>query len=430
MSESSESWRPATSCGSFPLMRLLGVYRYALDARRVAMAFLAIALIAIVGKALDTTWLTFGYGEKAGISTQGAIGSARSGPFATLVAYEARCVGEVMRGAWSGHWGADGDEHASVIGGALHAMRGIRTLIAKYPFFAILFFGASLVALGLCGGAICRSAVCEMGCDRVISVGEAIDFAKARLSGLVMPVVTVALLTAGLLGALWLWGLVFGWLSSICAGGLFLIVFALLFGVSLLIGFIAATMAILTMVGFPLIWPAVAAEGSGGADALSRAIGFLTTRPGLVLASWLILLILGGVAITGARLVGSATLNLTHATVGARMSALDEMWAMPERSGWLPDPDVGPFWGDFPPTDSTARRGAQGLIKIWVFCVVGLVAAYCLSFWMCGASQAYLLIRRSIDGVDCEDIFDDNPPAGVTDVSTATTPPSGEGATD
>ncbi len=416
MSESPESWRPALRSASFPVLRLLRVYRYALDARRVAMAFLAVALVAILGRSLDAAWVSAGYG----VEVRGA-GDEKSlmGPFSVLASEQADAAAAIIRGAWSGDWGAHPVGRSSVMNGAGDAISSAHAMFHEQPLYMLLFGVIALFIVALFGGAICRSAVCEMGRDRVISVSDAISFAKARIVGMTMPIITVILLIALLLVMLWLWGLVFGWLVATCAGGLFYVIFGLLFGFALLLGFIAATMALLTAISFPLIWPAVAAEGSGGADALSRAVGFLTTRPGVVLTFWLILLILGGVAVTGARAFGVGTLAVTQSVVQSGMGDV-QLWEMPPPTMLPPaKPGAIPFWGTFP--DGELGAGAaigRFFVKLWVFSVLAAVIGYALSFFMCGASQAYLLLRRSIDQVEFEDIYDDGSSPEATTVAT------------
>jgi len=48
-------------------------------------------------------------------------------------------------------------------------------------------------------------------------------------------------------------------------------------------------------------------------------------------------------------------------------------------------------------------------MALWVYLVVGLVAAFVVSFFFCGSTQMYFLLRRDVDATDYEEIYYEEP---------------------
>ena len=48
-------------------------------------------------------------------------------------------------------------------------------------------------------------------------------------------------------------------------------------------------------------------------------------------------------------------------------------------------------------------------VAAWVFLVVGLVAAFLVNLFLCGGTQMYYLLRRSVDATDWEEVYYEEP---------------------
>ena len=136
----------------------------------------------------------------------------------------------------------------------------------------------------------------------------------------------------------------------------------------------------------------------------------------------LVLLLYGALSFVMVRLFAMLTLKLTHLLTNAGMSffgawssaktatftKLSAMWEMPAwgELSLLPTTDGIPFWGTFhnAPLSGT-ELFALFFIRCWVYLVVGLVGSYVVSFFFCGSTQMYVLLRRDVDSVDYDEIF-------------------------
>jgi hypothetical protein len=198
------------------------------------------------------------------------------------------------------------------------------------------------------------------------------------------------------------------------------------FFLALLGGFAMALVLIALVLGFNLLWPTIAVEGSDAFDAITHAAGYVGQRIWHYAWYMLVLLTYGGVCFVGVRLIAILMLKLTHAFTGFGMSLfgllgsaemstvqkLDAIWHMPAWSeiSILPAAGGTPFWGSF----GLAPLGigetiAYWLIAFWVFIVVGLVVAFLLSFFFCGGTQMYFLLRKEVDATDYEEVFYEEP---------------------
>jgi len=50
-------------------------------------------------------------------------------------------------------------------------------------------------------------------------------------------------------------------------------------------------------------------------------------------------------------------------------------------------------------------KAAAAIIRVWVYLTIGLLAAFAISFYFCSNTWVYLLLRRSADGTDFEEVY-------------------------
>ena len=342
------------------------------------------------------------------------------GPYISLLKFESHCLAAAVQGVCGGRWGFSAgafDAQPALLGSLVSAARGVCWFVTQRPWYALLCGLFNLLVLAYFGGALCRSAAIQAARDESISIGDSLRFARQKFGGFVLAPVLPAAMLVGVAVILAIGGLVgaIPWLGELLTGVLYFL--------ALLGGFAAALLLLAVVLGFPLMWPTIAAEGSDGFDALSRACSYVGSRIWHVGFYAGVLLLYGALSLVLVRGVAVLTLKLSHEFAGWGMRAahsaeldgvhkLDALWQMPAWPdvAFLPTTAATPFWGTFfkYPLDGTETIAA-GLMALWVYLVVGLVAAFVVSFFFCGSTQMYFLLRRDVDATDYEEVYYEEP---------------------
>ena len=288
----------------------------------------------------------------------------------------------------------------------LMCLWGLVWLVTQHWVFAVIYLLTALVTTGLFVGAIYRIASLHACRDEKISVFQALKFSASKLpSFITAPLIPLALILA-IGGLLTLGGLVanFPFIGPIIMGALFLI--ALLAGLAiafLLTGLIG---------GGPLMYPAIAVEGSDSFDAISRSYHYVFARPFRTGLYGLVALIYGVITYLFVRLFIYVGLSATHMFVkwgviggGTRLAEgadrLDVIWTAPEFQA---------LWGRFSwAAMSGGDRIAAVLIAMWVLPFAALVAAYLISYFASASTCIYLLLRRKVDATDLDEVYVEEP---------------------
>lgn len=463
MAEESTELRRIVWSEVFPFVRLFRTFRRAIGFRHMVLGLACVLSVYLTGRVLDAIWKAAGRGALVlGDSSAGLLwyrtevqayawapagprdayanwlamarqaqSPQRTGPFAALLDHLLNCAGNAAGAVWNGRWGlgsspAEGSvPRVGALAGGRPALlsslgaggRGVLWLVTQRPGYALLFGAISLAALALFGGALCRSAVMQAAREEALPLGSALRFAREKfLSGYVSAPLIAIMLLVGTLAVVFVGGL-FGAIPVVGE-----VLVGLLYGLALLAGFGAALLVLGLVLGFPLMWPTIAAEGSDSFDAMQRAMGYVGQRPWRAGLYALLLAVYGGACLLFVRCVALLLLKLAHLATGAGMSLfglihsarseahtkLDAMWRMPpwHELSFLPGTSGVHFWGSFgnAPLSGSESVGMY-LLMVWVFLVVGLVAAFAVSFFFCGSTEAYLLLRRDLDAVDYNEVY-------------------------
>src|SRR5262249_26413575 len=138
-----------------------------------------------------------------------------------------------------------------------------------------------------------------------VSLTDAVKFVitryKAYLAAPIIPLIFLAVLTIILL--------VFGFLEGI-TGPVGDIVFTILWPIAILIGLIMAVVLV-GLVGWPLMYTTISAEGSDSFDAISRSYSYVYQAPWQYLWYALVALVYGAVVVFFIGLMGSLTVYMT-----------------------------------------------------------------------------------------------------------------------
>ncbi len=354
------------------------------------------------------------------------------GVFITLLDYEMRCFAAAVQGALAWRWGFDGQvvgPNPSMAGAMAAAGNGLLWFFTQRPCYATIFALLLAACFALFGGAICRIVAVKETREETLGIRKALTFARQKFAELFAAPLLPAIVFLIAWALTWLGGLLAAvpWLEVI--NGLF-------YALTLLGGVVMAATLLAVVMGFHLMWPVIALESSDAFDAAQRAASYVFIRT-LHLAGYaLTLLLYGALSFAMVRVAAMLVLKLTHAANGAGMNTasaarlatmgkLDVMWHMPAWNELPLLPAVaGPaFWGSFHNGPLALREWCgMGPISFWVFLVVALVGAFVVSFYFAGSVKMYLLLRRTVDGVDYDEIYyeepaEPEPPAPAAEVT-------------
>lgn len=365
---------------------------------------------------------------------------APGGIFLSQLEFQMRCFSAAVRGVAAGRWGFSGgalDSEPSLGGSLATSGSGLLWLVTQRPGYAIVYGLLHLVIFGYFGMAICRSAAVQWARGETPTTRDALRFAREKFFGCLFeagfPVaifvgVALLLVIGGLIGAIPIVGEFLFGLGYVLA----------------LLGALALVFAVVGLIlGLHLMLPTVAVEGSDFFDAVQHAFGYVLQRGWNLAFYTLSLLLYGGLAFVVYRVLAMLVLKTAHAVTGAGMSwfgawssartstlsKLDAIWRMPawNEMSLLPATGGLPFWGDFGHAPlSSGEMVASFFVEFWVFLVVALLGAFVVSFYFCGSTAMYFLLRRDIDGVDYNEVYyeEDAEAAG----GESTTPPSNAGS--
>ncbi len=334
-------------------------------------------LLRTAGLALRPTRLGFGVLTIVLVALLDRIGRAWSGreqgPIATLAIEAAGSLASVVRGVLRLEPGA----------GARAGFGQIRGLLEELwvaPFSSMTIIAASMLVVGVLGLATARSAATESARLGKLSWTEALGFAVARWTSawltLLGPVLVGAILLLFLAGAGWA-GLSLPWLQVV--GGA-------LFGLAMLIATAVVLLLALSLLGAPMLLPALACEATDGIDSVQRTIAYVACRP-LQYGAYVLILCVQAAITTGLLIMLAVLVSET-----ARATA----------TAWTPaSVDPGRVAG----AASASVRAMNASVLFWLDLPMLLVGGYIASFVHTGGTVLYLSMRRVCDGQDVDDVW-------------------------
>lgn len=268
----------------------------------------------------------------------------------------------------------------------------------RYGYF---FAGALWMVLlwAFIGGAITRIAVVKLGREERVGLKDAIAFScRKYLAYVASPLLPIAfsfifILPIALIGLLML--------SDIGA-----LIAAVLWFVVLIAAVIVAILAIGLMVGWPLMWAAISAEGSDSFDALSRSFAYTFQRPLHYLFYAAVAILFGGLSILFAHWFVDSVTSLTYfgASWGANITGEDRIGEIREQMK-LADPEE-------------ALGRAAIVLRFWEKGLSLVVVGFSYGLFWVMVSAIYLLLRQNVDEAEFDEIFieGEEPELGLPDL--------------
>jgi hypothetical protein len=308
----------------------------------------------------------------------------------------------------------------------------------------------TLATWALFGGAITRMATVELAGKDPIAVTEALQFVYRRYASYLLgPVVPL-----GLVAVLVLVSIVFGLLHMIPAIG-DVLVSGLFWPFMILVG-LGMALLLVGLVGYPMMYPTISAEGSDTLDALSRSYNYVYQSPWSYIFYGALALLYGAVVIFFVGFMGSFTVYLGKWAIGntpfiqsANRSPEYLFIYSPTSFGWRqvlvsgsPAEDITRMEDeereyraryDAEPAarllserwrlEGRDRAAAQArydnwlstfyvyntigaaMVSFWVTLVFLMVLGFGYSFFWTASSMIYLMMRRRVDDIDIDEVY-------------------------
>ena len=254
--------------------------------------------------------------------------------------------------------------------------------------FALLVQGIWAIAVwGFLGAAICRIAAMQLTRNEDIGIDEtfqtSIKSGPACMGAPLLPLIAAILLSTPLC--------IFGWLIRLDFP---LLVLGLVWIVILILGLLLAVILIGLLLGWPLMWSAIAVERSDAFDAISRAYSYIYQRP-LHLAGFVIVSLLLGYV--GGEIVSLFVMGAIH------LSEWGTSWGTgTERLMEITDSLPKELSDN--PLEGMGATGAN-LIHWWKSKWLAFIPSYHVAHLWSSAVGVYLLLRRYVDATEMDEII-------------------------
>jgi hypothetical protein len=409
------------------LPELAYAFRLAVGPIKLAIAFLAVAVICICGYLMDRCTQSVVLCPETAQRTVGQVGSVTLRGISELEVYliSPEQVGDFVarykglspgQGVFSTLWSFsagrfnDASKQLFNLGQASFFSnleyvfvnlwlcgRAIVWAVRFHPLYSSLFLTFTFVVLCFACGAVCRCAALEYARHEKPGFFEAFDFAYSKfrslLSAPLLPAVLVLVPSALILAV--------GMLGAIPRLGELLI--GVLFGVVVLLGLAAVGMLLGATAGGLLLFPAVAYEATTGRDAIGRAVSYVLNRPLWMLFYIFVAGLFGTFFYVLIRVVIYLVLKVVYGLLaegmtlaGGDIEKLNRLWTGPALFSLMSRPSNAAVWSE-----------SIGAFFIYLFflLLIGLLAAYIITYICCASTIVYALVRKKVDRVEPEVVY-------------------------
>lgn len=266
--------------------------------------------------------------------------------------------------------------------------------------YSIIYFAATLAALSLAGGAICRISALQFARREKPGLVESLKFSAKRF---------VAFFTAPLvpLGIIIFFGLcifILGLIGNIPRAGEIIVAIGL--PGALLAALLMTLVLIGAVAGAGLCFPAIGFEVTDGFDAVSRAFSYIYARPWRMGFYTIVAASYGAACYLFVRLCAFLVLFVTYhflslglwldgSTKG--LNKLAGIWSEPQFLNMVQAQTAeSALWSE---------SLAASLIYLLLLAVFGLVASFVISFYFSANTIIYALMRKHVDDTALEDVY-------------------------
>jgi len=272
-------------------------------------------------------------------------------------------------------------------------------LYATHPGFMVIYLVYAFALTSLIGCAVCRVAAMDACRQRHISAFEGLKYALGHWGQVMLaPLIPLAVVVVIRL-VLAVAGLLFFNLMILDIIG------AVLYGLLLLLGLLAAAFLIGFVLSVHLLIPAVAVESADAFDAVSRAYNYVLGRPWRYLGYTAALIVFGAVSYLLVGLVVFSTIWLTRE--GLSLGAVGEVSEGVTRlDAVMPEPTWGNLLSEVE-TEQLDRSGTitAAVVMVWNRLLIAVLPAFAVSYYFNAQTWVYLLLRKTADRVGFDEVY-------------------------
>ncbi len=278
--------------------------------------------------------------------------------------------------------------------------RGIGWALRYHTVYCIVFFVIVLAVISIAGGAICRIAALQFARGEKPGLTEALRYSTKRFVSFFM----TPLAPLGIIACIGSFILLLGLMGNIPFAGE--IIVGLGTPLALLTGTLIAVIFIGAIVGFNMMFPAIAYDGSDCFDAISRSFSYVYASPWHMLFYTSIAAIYGSICYTFVRYFAFLSLWITRFSVQIALWVNDGADKANKLTAIWPKPEFRSLIGSIGPTPTNhTETVAAFLIYLFLLVVVGLVVSFIISFYFSANTIIYSLMRGKVDNTPREDIY-------------------------
>lgn len=264
--------------------------------------------------------------------------------------------------------------------------------------YCLVFAVIKLAVISVVGGALCRIAALQFAQGERPGLTEAIRFSVRRFTSFF----PAPLAPIGIMSFMGLFIFLLGLAGNIPHVGELIVVLGM--PLALINGALIAVTLIGSVVGFGLMFPAVAYDGSDCFDSISRSLSYVYAQPSRMGCYYIIAAIYGAIWYVVVRFFAFLMLLVTHCFLqiaiwtdsSTGVDKLTAIWPKPEFMNLLGSPEDLALTG----TEAVAAF----VIRLFVLIVLGLLISFIISFYFSANTIIYSLMRKRVDNTALDDV--------------------------
>ncbi len=395
--------------------KIFRTFRVAIQPTKLIIAFLAVAVICLAGWVMDLTGTvvvgTYGPNKVTELDIyMNRLDDPGAATQAHIDKYKDKDKGE-QAGVFSTLWHFGSAKFHTALGELFEfnfrsvgenvrdCFRAVTWAFRYHCVYSLIFVTIVLGLISVAGGALCRIAALQFAQGEKPGLTEAIRFSLRRFTSSF----TAPLASIGIMLFMGLFIFLLGLAGNIPHAGELIV--ALGMPLALIFGALIAVILIGAVVGFGLMFPAVAYDGSDCFDSISRSFSYVYAQPARMAFYSVIAAVYGAICYIVIRFFVFLMLWVTRCFLRLGIwtdsntegvNKLTAIWPKPELMDLLGSP--GPVPANW--TELWASR----LVYLFVLIVIGLMVSFIISFYFSANTIIYSLMRKRVDNTALNDV--------------------------
>lgn len=387
--------------------KIFRTFRMAIQPTKLVIAFLAVAVTCLAGWLMDfsKTVVTDESGKVTELSrymdpnstveshiTKFKDTGKRQGVFSTLWHYGSDKFHQAIRELFQLNFSSVWDN--------IHDCFTALTWAFRYHYvYCLIFVTIALAVMSVSGGALCRIAALQFAQGEKPGLTESLRFSISRFTSFFPAPLT----PIGIIAFMGFFIFLLGLAGNIPRVGELLVGLGMPW--ALLLGCLTAVIAVGAVVGFGLMFPAVAYDGSDCFDSISRSFSYVYAQPARMAIYTVIAAVYGAICYIVIRFFVFLMLWITHCFLRLGVWTDGETEGVNKLTAIWPGPEFENLLGFARPlTASWTELWASRLVYFFVLIVIGLMVSFLISFYFCANTVIYSLMRNRVDNTALEDI--------------------------